>query len=207
MIISAEAVVGANTTNVTRVAAITATRAIVAYGTFVSLVEVAGSVLTTLQSDVTAIVTAVPTMRIVPTSPTTALLCRVTTTTANLALITMSGNTISAGATSTGIAVVSGAEMSIAPTTSTTGVLLSSQTANLSIYTYSIAGTAVTPSAVINGTITTSGTNISGAGIVSAVQPYVGTPVTSANSMLVYRDNITAAGSTNFFKLQKYLRA
>jgi hypothetical protein len=206
MVIGAETAVSTNTTTYCRIAALSATRAIVAYSTFASLVEVTAGTIGVLQADVTTIATASAISRLVPLSATTALFCRTTTTTTNLALITMSGNTISVGATSSNVAVVSGAEMSIAPTTSTSGVLFSSQTANLSIYTFSISGTTVSTS-LVDSSLTTAGTSTSGAGTRSMLAPYVGTPPSNGYSLFVYRDSITIAGSTGFFKLQKYLRA
>ncbi len=206
MVIGTETAVGANTTTGCRVAALSGTRVIVTYTTYASLLEITGTSIATLQIDVSLAIGALIS-RIVPISATAALYCRTTTTTANLAVITMSGNTISVGATSANVTVVSGAEMSISPTTSTTGVLFSSQTSNLSIYTYSIAGTTVTPSAAVSSAIVTSGGSSSGAGIHTMTQPYVGGPLGSGYSLLTYRDNITIAGATASFKLQKYLRA
>jgi hypothetical protein len=207
MVIGAETAVSTNTALACRVAALSATRAIVTYSTFASLVEVSGGTIGVLQQNVTTIATVGASWRVVPLSATTALYCRNSgSTNTNLALITMSGDTISVGATSSNVSVVAESEMSIAPTTSTSGVLFSSQTTNLSIYTFSISGTAVT-TALVNSTITTAGTSTSGAGITSSLAPYVGTPPSNGYSLLVYRDSLTAAGSTGAYKLQKYLRA
>lgn len=206
MVVGAGATVGVNTTQLTRVAALSATRAIVYYNAVVSLLDLTGGVITVLQQDVAAMSGTGYPARIVPLSATTALLNRTSTTNVNLALITMSGNTVSVGAASANVAVVSGAEMSIAPTTSTSGVLFSSQASNLSIYTFSISGTTVTTT-LVNSAIISSGTNTSGAGIVSAIPPYTGVPITSGNAVLIYRDTLTVAGSTNFYKIQKYQRA
>jgi hypothetical protein len=206
MVIGAETAVSTNTTSYCRVAALSATRAIITYATFASLVDVSGGTIVVLQQNLTTIATVPTSARIVPLSATTALYCRNTTTSTSLALITMSGDTISAGSTSSTVSVVSEAEMSIAPTTSTSGVLLSSQTANLSIYTFSISGTTVT-TALVNSTITTAGTSTSGAGIISSLAPYAGTPPSNGYSLLVYRDSLAAAGSTGAYKIQKYLRA
>jgi hypothetical protein len=60
---------------------------------------------------------------------------------------------------------------------------------------------------LVNSAIISSGTNTSGAGIVSAIPPYTGVPITSGNAVLIYRDTLTVAGSTNFYKIQKYQRA
>jgi hypothetical protein len=206
MVVGAGATVGVSNTQLTRVAALSATRAVVYYNTMVSLLDLTGGAITVLQQEVVTLPNAGLPARIVPLSATTALLNRTSTTNVNLALITMSGNTVSVGAASTSITVVSGAEMSIAPTTSTSGVLFSSQAANLSIYTFSISGTTVTTT-LVNSAITSSGANTSGAGIVSAIPPYTGVPITSGNAVLIYRDTRTVEGSTNFYKIQKYQRA
>jgi hypothetical protein len=209
MILGAEIVLSASTASYCRASAFSATRAVVWYAARLALLDVSGSTPVVLQ-DISAYLQGLDGPAMVSVSATSALYFTGSSGAGNVALVVMSGDTITAPVGSSCV-ISNFSTISIAPTTSTTGLIFGSQTSNLTIYPYTISGTTVTISAAVNSTIGTSGSSsssiISGAVIAPSVQPYTGVPPTSGISLLVYRDNLSAAGSTNSYKIQKYQRA